>query len=232
MTKTELTDIHPCLELKVSSRAKRMRLRLDSKNRVINLVMPKRASLKKAREFALDHEEWIKDKLAALPAPVPFTQGSIIPVLGQDRHVHIDCDTTLKSTRIELKNNEISISTNKKDPAGRITRFLKKESRDTLTGLAHEKAAQIGKTIESVQIRDTKSRWGSCGPDGRISFSWRLIFAPWGAMDYVVAHEVAHLIHMNHGPKFWALCTELSEDYSTGKKWMRQNGHSLMKYGT
>ena len=100
-----------------------------------------------------------------------------------------------------------------------------------MQNLVHEKAAEIGKDVTSVSLRDTKSRWGSCSSNGSISLSWRLIFAPWDAMDYVVAHEVAHLIHMNHGKDFWALCATLSANYSTGKKWMRTNGHELMCFG-
>ncbi len=231
MNTAELSDIHPALRLRINPRARRIALRLDNSNRVMNLVVPKRFSMKKARIFALEHQGWIKQKLEELPAQIQFEHGTKVPVLGALRTVNINYDTTLKITNIALNSNEIMVSTNQEDPTNRITRFLKREARATLSGLASEKAAEINKTISAIQIRDTKSRWGSCGPDGRISFSWRLIFAPWESMDYVVAHEVAHLVHMNHGKEFWALCAELCEDYPAGKKWMRANGHELVRYG-
>ena len=93
------------------------------------------------------------------------------------------------------------------------------------------KAERIGKRVRSVQVRDTKSRWGSCAQDGSLSFCWRLIFAPTVAFDYVVAHEVAHLSHMNHGKRFWSLCEKLSANYTAGKRWMQVHGHTLMCYG-
>ena len=77
---------------------------------------------------------------------------------------------------------------------------------------------------------DPKTRWGSCAPDGSMMFSWRLILAPPDVLDYVVAHEVAHRIHMNHSPKFWALCASLTADAGEAKRWLKKNGHALMAY--
>ena len=226
-----LTDIHPALRLRVSTRARRIALRLDHNGRVMHLVVPARFSLRKARQFAQDHKDWITAKLSESPAPVRFIHGAQIPVLGRTRTLNIDHDSTRKVTDIQLRHNEILIITNRQDPAARLMRFLKEEARDTLAGLAAEKAASIGKTVREIKIRDTKSRWGSCTPDGRICFSWRLVFAPWESLDYVVAHEVAHLIHMNHSKAFWDQCATLSENYETGKRWIRNNGPELMRYG-
>lgn len=227
----DLAYISPRLELKISRRARRIALRLDSASRVMNLVVPVRFNMKKAEKFALEHREWIREKLADLPAPVPFTHGAVIPVLGRARQLDITYDPALKITTITMDEDRITVSTNQQDPANRIARFLKNEARTHFSRLAHEKAVLIKKQIKEVQIRDTKSRWGSCGPDGRISFSWRLIFAPYAAMDYVVAHEVAHLTHMNHGQQFWKLCEELCDDYHQGKKWIRSHGNELLRYG-
>ena len=189
------------------------------------------ASQKKAEQFVIEHRTWIQQKLAELPTPVLFTDGSIIPVLGKERLIAITHNPDSKITRIRLDDEHLQVNTNRDDPSGRITRFLKTEAKETLTNLAREKAGILEREVAAVQIRDTKSRWGSCGPDGRISLSWRLIFAPWDAMDYVVAHEVAHLIHMNHSRKFWDLCASLSDNYKEGKKWMRNQGNDLMRYG-
>lgn len=230
MTET-LAHISPHLKLRVSRRARRIALRLDNSTRHVALVVPVRYNIEKAEKFALEHKDWIRQKIAELPRPVAFRHGAVIPVLGRDREIVVIYDPALKTTSIRLTKNELRVKTNQRNPASRITRFLKQEARDTLTNLALEKAATINRKINSVQVRDTKSRWGSCSTGGRLSFSWRLIFAPWEALDYLVAHEVAHLIHMDHGKRFWALCEKLSDDYETGKSWITNHGHELMRYG-
>ena len=208
-----------------------MALRLDPKERVINLVVPKGVSEARALAFAAEQQDWITKHLKRLPQAVAYKDGTVIPVLGQDVRLCITQDFTLKRTSISLNNNELLVSTNKEAPQGRIIRFLKNLAKEKLTTLSHEKAAILGKTVKAVQIRDTKSRWGSCTPDGRISYSWRLIHAPYESLDYVAAHEVAHLKHMNHSPRFWALCEKLCDDYESGKGWMRANAQDLMRYG-
>lgn len=226
-----LEEISPHIKPRISKRAKRIALRLDPKTNDIHLVIPPRASMKKALDFAFTHQDWIREKIETRPAPIPFEDGVSLPLFGEDIMLDIYYDITLKRTSITLNKNILSIKTNKEEPSLRITRFLKEKARERLASLAHEKAGQIDKTVKRVQVRDTKSRWGSCSPDGTISFSWRIIFAPIAALDYLVAHEVAHLTHKNHGPQFWALCEELSTDYKAGKEWIRKHGHSLMRYG-
>lgn len=221
----------PYVALKRSKRARRLALRLDPKDRVFHLVVPTRMSLKTAQRFAEEHDGWMLDKLMELPDPIPFEDGSVIPILGQNRRIHVFYDGTLRTTSITLKCHELIVTTNKEDPTRRIERYLKKLAKDELTVLAQEKAAQIHKKITGVYTRDTKSRWGSCSSDGNLSFSWRLIFAPDYAFDYVVAHEVAHLKHLDHSVAFWNLCRDLCDDFLEGEYWMREHGHELMRYG-
>ena len=121
---------------------------------------------------------------------------------------------------------------NLRKQATKIKRFLMRLAKEELSELIHKKAARVGKKVVAVQIRDTKSRWGSCSEDRKISLSWRLILAPPMAMDYVVAHEVAHLVHLDHSTKFWNVCRQLSKDYIEGKYWMQNHGHELMRYGS
>ena len=97
--------------------------------------------------------------------------------------------------------------------------------------LSISKAAKLNRTLKTFGVREMKSRWGSCSLDGRMSLSWRLVFAPMDAIDYVISHEIAHLVHDDHGAKFWQLCEELSTNYSTGKNWRRRNGVNLGRYG-
>lgn len=225
------SEISPRLKVNISKRARRMALRLDAHTREMLLVVPHRASLKAAFRFAEENQEWIREKLRALPRPVPFRDGAVIPVFGRDRQLVILYNPALKFTDIQLRKDEIIVLTNKLDPALRIRRFLMDTARDRLEAMAMEKAASVRRRVLEVQVKDTKSRWGSCGDDGHIAFSWRLIFAPLKAIDYVVAHEVAHLVHMDHSASFWRVCADLSWDYEVGKGWMDENGHELMRYG-
>lgn len=226
ITEDDILALSPHLAVKRSKRARRVALRMDSANRKVNLVIPARSSLNKAYDFALQHQEWIAAKINDVPEGVPFAEGAVLPILGRDREIIM-----AEASGITLTDDVLIVPPGRAALNTRVRRFLKEEARATLSALAYEKAAEIGKPIKDIQVRDTKSRWGSCGPDGKLSFSWRLVFAPWESLDYVVAHEVAHLTHMNHSPDFWALCTELSTDYTTGKKWMRDNGNNLLRYG-
>lgn len=223
-------EISPDLVIKVNPRAKRLALRVDPRKNKVNLVMPKRASMRGAYMFALENKRWIREKLAELPQPITLTDGTIFPILGEKTEIKVTYNPALKTTNIQLKDNQLLVNTNKEDPSPRIIRFLKKMAREELTALAHEKAALIDKKIEKVETKDTISRWGSCSHDGKISFSWRLIFAPMNAFDYVVAHEVAHLRVMDHSPAFWDICEDLSDNYSKGKSWMKRHGAELIRY--
>ena len=224
-------EISPRLKLAVSERAKRMALRLDPRSRTVHLVVPKRASMRTAYLFAEANKEWIREKLRDLPKQVPFKDGEILPIFGRDRKIIVLFNPALKTTVIFLKKDELLVLTNKPDPSVRIRRFLMDLAREKLTELSLEKAAIVRRKLADVQVKDTRSRWGSCTEDGRISYSWRLIFAPLKAFDYVVAHECSHLVHMDHSENFWRLCERASRDYEEGKDWMQKNGHSLMRFG-
>ena len=223
-------DISPALKLKINPRAKRMALRLDPKKRAVNLVVPKRGSMRSAYLFALEHKYWIQRKVAELPEIISFEDGAHIPILGVPHEVKVTLDTTLKTTNISLKNKEILVFSNKENVTSRVKRFIVAHAKAELTALALEKANEINKVVKSVDVKDTSSRWGSCSYDGCISFSWRLIFAPIEAFDYVVAHEVSHLEHMDHSPAFWHLCEDISLNYSKGKTWMKRNSDELIRY--
>lgn len=225
-------EISPRLKLSISERAKRMALRLDPQSRTVQLVVPKRASMKTAYLFAEQNKEWIREKLRDLPRQIPFKDGEILPILGRDRKIIVLYNAALKTTDIQLKKDELLVLTNKADPSVRIKRFLIELARERLTELALEKSSLLRRRLTDVQVKDTRSRWGSCTEDGRISFSWRLIFAPTKAFDYVVAHECAHLSYMDHSENFWKLCEKISRNYEEGKEWMQRNGHSLMRFGT
>ncbi|MCI5060954.1 MAG: M48 family metallopeptidase [Alphaproteobacteria bacterium] len=223
-------DISPDLKLKINPRAKRMALRLDARARVVNLVIPKRASIRSAYHFAREHQQWIREQLDTLPDQIHLSHGAEISILGQSFTLDIHYDSALRRTDIAFQDSYLKISTNKQDPTSRLKRFLINHAREEITKLAHAKAATIEKKITKIDLKDTKTRWGSCSHDGVLSYSWRLIFAAPEAFDYVVAHEVAHLKHMDHSPAFWMQCEDLCLDYSKGKSWMRNNSDLLHRY--
>ncbi len=109
----------------------------------------------------------------------------------------------------------------------RIAAFLKKEARADLKRLAATHAATIRAPIRSISMKDTRSRWGSCSSEGNLSFSWRIVMAPPSVIDYLAAHEVAHLKEMNHGPRFWALCKKLCPGMEEAKSWLKRHGSQL-----
>ncbi len=227
----DFSNISEHLELRVSSRARRMALRVASHDRKVHLVIPQRASLRKAYEFAYAHQDWINEKIAGIPAPIPFADGVAIPVFDCVYQIQI-IPALSRITTIGFETESLRIDTRLENPAPRIERFLKAHAKTELGLMAQEKAARLGRRLKTLTVRDMTSRWGSCSIDGRMALSWRLVFAPRFAADYVVAHEAAHLIHPNHSDRFWKLCEELSTDFEGGKRWMKLNGSRLARYGT
>lgn len=223
-------DLADFIKIYYSPRARKLALRLDVKARIFKLIVPRGVSDRRAFMFARQHLEWMKDKLSALPARIEIGHGAILPLFGEDVRVDISYDTDIRRTSMAIENRVLRVETNLDDVRPRILRFLKNEAKAQLTALSKEKAARIDKSIQSVSVRDTTSRWGSCSYDGKLSYSWRLIFAPYETFDYVVAHEVAHLEHLDHSKAFWGVCRALSEDYVAGKYWICNHGNMLMRY--
>ena len=116
-------------------------------------------------------------------------------------------------------------------PAARTAAFLKTLARDRLAAASDHYASQLGRKVTRITLRDTRSRWGSCAHDGALMYSWRLIMAPPHVLDYLAAHEVAHLVHMNHSDEFWALTHKLSKDTDSAEAWLKAHGASLHRYG-
>ncbi len=227
----DFSSISPHLDVRISPRARRLALRLDTSRRKVCLVIPKRASLKNAYLFAYENRAWIQSKIESIPSGIPLCDGAVIPLLGREVTIRIERDDAYRLTDIKLENDVLSVKTRLEDIEPRILRFIKKLAAEEFLRMAQMKAALIGRKVENLTLRDMKTRWGSCSTDGRMALSWRLIFAPYEAYEYVISHEVAHLSHPNHGDRFWSLCEELSADFSTGHAWMRDHGTQLMRFG-
>ena len=216
------------LAVRRSQRARRILLRIDRNARKVELVLPPGASVAAGRAFAEKKALWLRNRLALLPDCVPFAPGATVPILGTGRLlVHAPearADVVLESGRLIVSGRRELFSR-------RVHDWLRREARRRIADLAHAKAARIGRTAARVSVRDQRSRWGSCSATGNLSFSWRLILAPADVLDYVVAHEVAHLAEPNHSPRFWRLVDTLTDHAAFGRSWLRSHGPGLHAYG-
>lgn len=214
------------VRVKASQRARRMALRVDVKAGDIVLTWPRGASEHSAARFIEQNRQWIEQHRRKLPQPKAFVEGEIISVHGQE----------YKIVRREgrgltfLAAGHLIVHGRPEHMSRRIKDFLKEKAREVLEDVAAEKLSDINQKAAGVRVIDPKTRWGSCSPDGRMMFSWRLILAPPEVLDYVVAHEVAHRVHMNHSRKFWALCASLTGDAGASRRWLRAHGSTLMAY--
>lgn len=209
-------------------RARRLTLRLEPASGRIHLVLPRRVALAEGLDFARSRKGWILKQLDSLPPQVPFVEGAEIPYLGDAHRIAHWPDARGGVWR---EDGEIRVTGFVEHLPRRVADFLKMEARRELGVRAQEKAARVERRVTKLALRDTHSRWGSCARDGRINFSWRLILAPEAVLDYVVAHEVAHLVHMNHSREFWRVVDRLTDDVQGAKLWLKRNGASLLRYG-
>jgi predicted metal-dependent hydrolase len=216
------------LAVRRSARARRMALRIDSSISGAELILPPRVSESEGLAFAASRGAWLLDKLDQLPPRTPFRDGAVIPVQGDDIVVRHAPGTT-RTARFE--NGALLVGGGDDHLARRVRDWLKREARRTITPLAWEKAGMIGRKPHRISIRDQRSRWGSCSRTGGLSFNWRLILAPPPVLDYVVAHEAAHLREMNHSAAFWSVVDEMTVHAKDGKQWLRSNGARLHSYG-
>lgn len=218
------------IPLKVArhAQARHISLRIDGAAGAVRMILPRRAALREGLEFAAQKTDWLLDQLDAMPARIPFLDGSVIPVLGQDHVIRHDPAGRRGVWRAD---GVISASGHLEHLPRRVADFLKTEARRELTARARIKATQIKRTVRRVSVRETRTRWGSCSSDGNLSFCWRLILTPEHVLDYVVAHEVAHLMHMNHGARFWATTTRLTANATDARVWLRQHGDRVLRYG-
>lgn len=224
----ELDGNRTGLLIRRNSRARRLILRVDKQRRGLVLTVPPGVSLREARRFLDQHRGWAEAGLARLPATVPFAADVEIPYLGEPHTIRHQPDRTGGVWR---EDGEIHVTGNIDHLPRRLTDWLKAEARRELTDAARWYARETGRRAGRVTVRDTTSRWGSCSRTGNLSFSWRLIFAPQWVLDYVAAHEVAHLEHMNHSAKFWDCLRRLCPRTDDAEDWLKRQGPDLHRYG-
>lgn len=217
------------IQIRPLKSARRMRLRFDEVTGTLKLTCPSRTSRRAALAWVLDQREWIETQLARMSPAEPFAPGAIITVEGEQ--VRIVWDAVAPRIPV-LRGNELRVGGPEAGVARRTENFLKRLALDTMSREVAEYAAAAGVMAASVTIGDAGSRWGSCSSQGRIRLSWRLIFAAPAVRRYVVAHEVAHLVHLDHSPKFKALEAGLyGPGLSEAKAMLRRIGPRLRRIG-
>lgn len=207
--------------------AKRICLRYNPTDHAISLTLPRHTRVNDGLVFLMQKSEWLLATLRDMPTKKCIKPGAVIPLLG--KRVRVKHEETLRRKWI-LKDDILSVGGPRDEFAERVTEALKKIASVTLTNLAERDATRISRKVARVSVRDTRSRWGSCSSTARLSFSWRLIFAPREVMEYVVAHEVAHLRHMNHSPAFWNVVAVLCPEFEAAKDWLKLHGKDLYRF--
>lgn len=210
------------------NRARRISLRVDPVGGRVVLVKPRRVSKRDAIAFAAEKTEWIADRLAELPQPIPFEPDAGIPLFGRPHTLRHRPEAR---RGVWLEEDNLCVSGPREHLSRRTQDWLKREARHVTTPIAKAFAEQLGKHVSQVSIRDTKSRWGSCTATGKLSFSWRLILTPEHVLRYVVAHEVAHLKELNHSSRFWQVVETLIDDRQAATQWLKTHGGELHRYG-
>ncbi|MDE0878017.1 MAG: SprT family zinc-dependent metalloprotease [Sphingomonas bacterium] len=209
--------------------ARRVKLSLDPVTGRARLTVPRRATLKAALAWAETKRDWLDDQRTRLMPGRPFAPGTMLPVA--DRDLLIDWQAGTRR-RVEVDGDRLSLSGPIDTVARRVEAWLKREALVVLTRETHEYAGDAGVTIARVGIGDARGRWGSCAANGTIRYSWRLILAPGWVRRATVAHEVAHRVHMNHGPDFHLLVATLyGSDPTPARTWLRQHGAALHGFG-
>jgi len=210
-----------------SARAKRLSLRLDPTGSVV-MVLPLGVPVREAERFALRQSEWLAARLSAAPPSQALVPGAMVPLLGVPHRI---CHDPAAPRKVTAEAGEIRVGGPVDMVPRRVEQFLRAEAGLVLAHRARAIAATLGRTVERVTVRDTRSRWGSCSAAGALSFSWRLVLAPDWVLTYVVAHEVAHLVEMNHGPAFWAVVERLNGDHGPARAWLKRHGPDLHRIG-
>ena len=209
------------VRLRRSPQARRMSLRVSRLDGRVTLTMPSHVPLREADAFLTAKGAWLRGHLGSLRPLRPLTLGGTVPVAGQELPI-----VAAAGRRAGLLPDAIAVAKGRA-VGPQVKGILRHQARERLVAASDRYVAQLGRSYTRITLRDTRSRWGSCSSDGALMYSWRLIMAPPEVLDYVAAHEVAHLVEMNHQPAFWAVVARLCPGYARHRDWLRSEGDLL-----
>jgi predicted metal-dependent hydrolase len=212
-------------------RARRLILRVDEALGLPILTLPSRTALSQAERFLREHIGWLEERLRLLSPPAPFIDGGTFPLRGLPCRIRSSRGRGVIVLERRGDGYVLSVPGEPEFLARRVTDWLKREARRDLAAAVarHEKA--VGRKAARIRVADPKSRWGSCSSKRVLTFSWRLVLAPPRVLDYLAAHEVAHLRVMNHGPRFWDIVGRLDPDHEAARAWLNRAGLGLSAVG-
>jgi predicted metal-dependent hydrolase len=216
------------LRIVENDRARRLTLRIDTGGRGLRITIPPGLARREVDRFLHNHQDWLEQRLKVIPRRPRVRPGIKLPLRGVPHLIIHEPSTrgTVKVVRDEA-GPLLVVHGERPHLPRRVADFLKREAKRRIEVLVEKHTTAIGKRARAIRYRDTTSRWGSCTADGTLSFSWRIMMAPPAVINYLVAHEVAHLKQMNHGPKFWKLCHDLCPDTEECRAWLKRNGGAL-----
>lgn len=220
------------IKVRVNPRATRLIVKVHPSTGEVAVVSPSARGIGRALDFAKSEKAWIAERLSHVPTWIPLEPGVSVPFRGRDHMIrHAPGARGVVWLDNEAYRPTIRVAGSPEHAPRRLEDWLKREARKELVRRVEVFATALGVKPARIHIRDASSRWGSCSSTGALSFSWRLILAPPFVLDYVAAHEVAHLKEMNHGPKFWRLVDLLVGDPNRAQDWLREHGAVLHRYG-
>ncbi len=225
----QISDLSINIQVRENPRSKRLSLRLHPSQNMIYLTRPSHAMPHEIMAFIEKSRGWLLKVCSHLEQNTPLVQGNQIPILGVP---HLIRYSYQESPSVTADNQVIEVKGF--DPIivpGLTKDWLRSHIYKYVTETSQKFAAQIGKQVTSINIKDTSSRWGSCSRDGNLAYSWRLVFAGLEVAEYVCAHEVAHLIEMNHSPAFWSIVKDLCPQFKHHRRWLKEHGKILFTYG-
>ncbi|MCV0394725.1 MAG: M48 family metallopeptidase [Rhizobiaceae bacterium] len=215
-----------------NARARRLTLRIDAGGRGLRVTVPPGVPAREVDGFLARHAGWLEARLAKYPDRPDLRPGVKIPLFGVP---HLIVHEPERRGTVEIGEVEgqraLIVRGDRAHLKRRLADFLKREAKAAIEPLVDGHTRTVGRRARAVRYKDTTSRWGSCTADGTLSFSWRIVMAPRPVIDYLVAHEVAHLKEMNHGPRFWRLCRDLCPRTDEAKAWLKRNGAALQAIG-
>ncbi|MBY0338354.1 MAG: M48 family metallopeptidase [Acetobacteraceae bacterium] len=211
-----------------SPRARRVSLRICPREGAVVVTLPPRAGRRAGMALLTQHAAWVVQRLAALDKAQPLADGSTVPIGGEPVPIRHAPD---RRGAAFLEGGVLHVTGQAEFLPRRVTGFLKDEAARRISAALPRHCSAIGVRPKVVRVKDTRSRWGSCAPDGTLAFSWRLVMAPDWVLDYVVAHEVAHLRELNHSDRFWTLLDGMTPDRERAERWLKANGPALMRVG-
>ncbi|MGQ0673980.1 MAG: M48 family metallopeptidase [Hyphomicrobium sp.] len=232
-----LSEIDAPVEVRRHPGARRMTLRVSRTRRAVIVTVPPQCDLGDAGTFLHRNIGWVRERLAAMPEPVPFEDGAIIPLRNHRYRIVCRGRRRGESVVTEVPAGpcssfaELHVAGDREHAPRRLADWLIGEARRDLDAAVSRHARFLGFRPVRIAVKDQASRWGSCSTTGVLSFSWRLILAPSAVLDYVAAHEVAHLGEMNHGPRFWALVKRTYPQLDEARRWLHVHGMELHRYG-